>query len=233
VIAAAAVYAFAAPTERLADEFDVPDPPAFPPRYNIAPTQLIAAVALKPDGEHRGIVRVPWGMVPAWADDPSAAPRLFNARAESVAFKFGECFREKRCLIPADGFFEWKAVGKKKHACHFTRADNGVFAFAGLWDVWQDEDLKIIGACMVTTTPNELVKPFHDRMPVILPRESYAEWLDAETSEKRLLSLLKPYPADVMRATEVGPAVNSSKNEGPKCIEPRTPEMKNTGPLLF
>jgi hypothetical protein len=111
-ITAATVYPFAmcgrftlsAPTERLADEFDIPNPPAFPPRYIIAPTQLIAAVALKPGGEHRGIVRVRWRMVPAWADDPSSAPRLFNARAESVAFKFGECFRERRC-------YEWPVSG--------------------------------------------------------------------------------------------------------------------------
>ncbi|MCE9560874.1 MAG: SOS response-associated peptidase [Planctomycetes bacterium] len=226
-------FTLSAPTERLADEFDIPNPPALPPRYNIAPTQLIAAVALKPDGEHRGIVRVPWGMVPAWADDPNAAPRLFNARAESVAFKFGECFRERRCLIPADGFYEWKAFGKKKHACHFSRADGGVFAFASLWDVWADEDVKLVGACMVTTTPNELVQPFHERMPVILPRENYKEWLDLETPEKRLLSLLKPYPAELMRAKQVGPAVNSSKNEGPACIEPRVSEAKDVTPALF
>ncbi|MCE9566036.1 MAG: SOS response-associated peptidase [Planctomycetes bacterium] len=212
-------FTLSAPPDLLAIEFEVPEPPRFQPRYNIAPTQLIAAVARKPDGENRGVVRVPWGMVPAWADNPSAAPKLFNARAESVAYKFGECFRERRCLIPADGFFEWQTVGKKKHACHFSRADGGVFAFAGMWDVWEDADLKIVGACMVTTTPNELVKPFHDRMPVILSRESYAEWLDPETSEKRLLLLLKPYPADVMRAREVGLAVNSTKNEGPECVQ--------------
>ncbi|MBA4190585.1 MAG: hypothetical protein C0467_21570 [Planctomycetaceae bacterium] len=212
-------FTLSAPTERLADEFGIPDPPALQARYNIAPTQLIVAVALKPDGEHRGIVRVPWGMVPAWADDPSAAPRLFNARAESVAYKFGECFRERRCLIPADGFYEWKAVGKKKHAYHFSRTDGSVFAFAGIWDVWADEDVKIVGACMVTTTPNELVKPFHDRMPVILPRESYAEWFDPMTSGKRLLALLKPYPAELMQAKQVGPKVNSSKSEGPECLQ--------------
>ncbi|MCE9563894.1 MAG: SOS response-associated peptidase, partial [Planctomycetes bacterium] len=177
----------AAPTERLADEFDIPNPPVLPPRYNIAPTQLIAAVALKPDGEHRGMVRLPWGMVPNWADTPTSAPKLFNARAESVSFKFGECLRERRVLIPADGFDEWKTVGKKKHACHFSRQDGAPFAFAGLWDLWQDEDLRIVGACLVTTTPNEVVQPYHDRMPVILHRESYAEWLDPETSVERLL----------------------------------------------
>ncbi|MCE9564429.1 MAG: SOS response-associated peptidase [Planctomycetes bacterium] len=93
------------------------------------------------------------------------------------------------------------------------------FAFAGLWDLWQDEDLKLVGACLVTTTPNEVVQPYHDRMPVILPRGCYAEWLDHETPVERLLPLLKPYPAELMRAKEVGPAVNSSKYDGPECVQ--------------
>ncbi|MCE9567874.1 MAG: SOS response-associated peptidase [Planctomycetes bacterium] len=190
---------------------------------------MIAAVALKP-GEHRGMVRLPWGMVPNWSDTPNSAPKLFNARAESVSFKFGDCLREWRVLIPADGFYEWKTVGKKKHACHFSRQDGAPFAFAGLWELWQDEDVKIVGACMITTAPNQVVQPYHDRMPVILPRENYAEWLDPETTVERLLTLLKPYPAELMRARQVGPAVNSSRNEGPECLQAadsRTSEENN------
>ena len=137
----------------------------------------------------------------------------------TLAFKFGECLRVKRCLIPADGFYEWITEGRRKRARHFSLADGRVFAFAGLWDVWQGEEKKLVTTCMVTTTANDLVRPVHDRMPVIVPHDSYAEWLDPETPEKRLAELLRPYPAETMKMIEVGPAVNSPKNDGPECLE--------------
>jgi putative SOS response-associated peptidase YedK len=157
-------------------------------------------------------------MVPNWANDTKGPP-LVNVRAESVAWKFREQLNEKRCLIPASGFYEWATVGGKKRARNFTLTDRAIFAFVGLWDVWRGDGKPVVSACMITTTPNELVSAVHDRMPVILPRESYTEWLDPETPESRLQSLLKPYPADLIAVREVGPAVNSPKNDGPECLE--------------
>jgi putative SOS response-associated peptidase YedK len=165
------------------------------------------------------MARFRWGLLCSWAESPHERPQPINARAESVAYTFGENLREKRCLVPADGFFEWRTEGKRKRANYFSMLDGKPFAFAGLWDVWEGEETKIASACIVTTTPNELVRTVHDRMPVILPRENYAEWLAPETPVTRLLELLNPYPADVMRAREVGIAVNSPKNDGPECLE--------------
>jgi putative SOS response-associated peptidase YedK len=212
-------YTLHAPPEAVAGEFGLPAVPSLRARYNVAPRQLVAAVGLGKDRVTRGLVHLRWGLVPYWVNNPDEGPRPINARAETVAWKFGEQLREKRCLIPADGFFEWRAEGKKKRGQHFTRADGGLFAFAGLWDVWSGEDEKLVTACMLTTTPNDLVGAVHDRMPVILPRESYAEWLDPDTPESRLKGLLVPYPADLMTATAVGPAVNSPKNDGPECLD--------------
>jgi putative SOS response-associated peptidase YedK len=126
---------------------------------------------------------------------------------------------EKRCLIPADGFYEWVTEGKKKRPRRFTLQSGEPFAFAGLWDLWIGEKQKLVTCCMITTAANELVRPVHDRMPVIVPPENYAEWLDPETPEARLLSLLKPYPADAMRVSEASAAVNSPKNDGPECLD--------------
>ena len=205
--------------ELLAEAFDVIDPPALRPRYNIAPSQLIAVVGLKPDGETRGIALLRWGLVPYWANDPNDGPKPINARAETVGYKFAASFREKRCLIPADGFYEWLSDGKNKRPHRFTLKTGAPFGFAGLWDVWSSEKQKLVTCCMITTMANDLVKPLHDRMPVILPPEHYAEWLDPETPQKRLAALLQPYSADAMQVTEVGAAVNSPKNDGPECIE--------------
>jgi putative SOS response-associated peptidase YedK len=162
--------------------------------------------------------------------DPRSAPRLAWPFVEAVLTRgsgvtvtglptFAYSFREKRCLIPADGFFEWVAEGRKKRARHFTLTDRAVFAFAGLWDVWTGEAEKLVTTCMVTTTANELVRLAHDRMPVILAHDRYAEWLDPETTESRLKELLVPYPADRMAERAVGTAVNSPKHDGPDCIE--------------
>ncbi len=185
----------------------------------IRASQLVAVVGLKADGIRRGLALLKWGLVPNWANDPVKGVKPINARAESVAYKFGEQFREKRCLIPADGFYEWATVGGKKRANHFALADGAPFAFAGLWDRWYMEGkAPVKTTCVVTTAANDVVRPVHDRMPVILPAESYAEWLDPDTPVKRLLELLKPYPADRMTAREVGSAVNSPRNDGPECL---------------
>ena len=166
-----------------------------------------------------GVALLKWGLVASWANDPARGPKPINARAESVDHKFGEQFRDKRCLILTDGFYEWALIGGKKRANLFTLADGTPFAFAGLWDTWRaDGQRPLVTICMVTTTANDVVRPVHDRMPVILPTECYAEWLDPATPVKRLLVLLKPYPAELMTAREVGSAVNSPRNDGPECL---------------
>ena len=212
-------FTLTTPTEVVAAHFEVPDPPLLSARYNVAPSQVIAVVGLKPDGRRRGIALLRWGLVPNWATSPNQEPRPINVRAESVRYKFGDILREKRCLIPGDGFYEWKTEGKKKLPRRFTLKSGEPFAFAGLWDTWRDEKQKLVTCCLITTEANDLVSAVHDRMPVILSREHYVEWLDSETPEERLTALLKPYPADEMLMTAASTAVNSPKNDGPECLE--------------
>ena len=141
-----------------------------------------------------------------------------NVRAESVGYKFGEQFRRQRCLVPADGFYEWVTEGRAKRARRFTLASGGPFAFAGLWDAWAGDGQTLTTCCLVTTAANDLVRPVHDRMPVIVRPADYAAWLAHGTPEKELLALLKPYPADEMAASVAGAAVNSPRNDGPECL---------------
>ena len=135
------------------------------------------------------------GLVPEWATGPKGV-RIFNARAESVHFKFTRVFREQRVVVPATGFYEWTSVGKKKRARLFSGAGGEPFAMAGLLDCWGSGPERVVATCLITTKPNCLVAEVHDRMPVILPREHYAEWLDPGTDEARFLELLRPYPAE-------------------------------------
>lgn len=212
-------FTLTTPTEQVAAQFEVPDPPLLTPRYNVAPSQVIAVVGLKPDGKRRGIALLKWGLVPHWATSATSGPRPINVRGESVVFKFGEMLREKRCLIPVSGFYEWKVVEGKKRPCHITMKSGKPFAFAGLWDVWRGDGKPLVTCCLITTHANDAVRPVHDRMPVIVPPENYAEWLDPETREARLVSLIRPYPAEEMTVTEVSSAVNSPKYDGPECLE--------------
>jgi putative SOS response-associated peptidase YedK len=206
--------------ESIPETFGVEGVPALARRYNVAPSQTIAVIGLKPDGTTRGLALLRWGLVPSWSNDPDPKIKPINVRGESVMFKFGEQLRQKRCLIPASGFYEWATVAGKKGARHFTMRDGRLFAFAGLWDVWRGDGKSLLTCCLITTHANDLVRPVHDRMPVIVPRASYDEWLDPDTPEARLVCLLRPYPADEMQLTEVGPAVNSPKNDGPQCVAP-------------
>jgi putative SOS response-associated peptidase YedK len=209
-------------------------PPALEPRYNIAPTQRIAAVRALP-GEGRQLAMLAWGLVPAWADDPAIATRLLNARAETVASKpaFREAFFKRRCLIPADGFYEWQRQGKAKIPFHIRLKDGGLFAMAGLWDRWRHGELEIESCTIITTQANALVEPLHNRMPVILPAEAYAPWLDPAQENREVLERwLKPYPADALVATAVSSRVNAAGFEGAECLEPRRPEATETQSLL-
>lgn len=187
-----------------------------PLRYNIAPTQTIAAIVAAEQGRKLEMMR--WGLIPSWSKDPSSGPPLFNARSETVAEKpsFRTALRRWRCLIPADGFYEWKKEGKQKLPFFIRRRDDQPFAFAGLWEQWQD----IQSCTILTTAPNKLMKSLHDRMPVILSPNDYDFWLDTEANEPASLGYLyEPYPESELIATPVSRVVNNAKHEGPDCIE--------------
>lgn len=190
------------------------------PSYNIAPTQDIAVIIS--EGEKR-LVQVRWGLIPAWADDPKIGNRLINARAETLVEKpsFKNAFRKRRCLIVADGFYEWQKSGTAKKPIYIRLKSGRPFGFAGLYETWTSPDGEEVTTCtIITTEPNELMKPIHNRMPVIVPKDKEDIWLHPDSYEEELVELLEPYPADLMEAYEVSRMVNSPGNNSPECIEP-------------
>lgn len=199
---------------------DFAPPSTWQPRYNIAPTQPVPVVAN--DGQQR-ISLYLWGLMPAWAKDPSIGSRLINARAETLAEKpaFRAAFRRRRCLVLANGFYEWQVVpGQRTKMPLAIRLRSGeAFAFAGLWELWRPDDTPLFTCTIITTEPNALLAPIHNRMPVILPRSAYAAWLDpAEREPRDLQALLAPYPAEEMLAYPVSTLVNNPANDTPACI---------------
>ena len=192
------------------------------PSFNIAPTQEVLTVTNDGSENHPELMR--WGLVPSWAKDPKIGNRMINARSETLTEKpsFRTAFERRRCLIPADGFYEWKREGKAKKPMLITANPGGLFAFAGLWETWkQPDDSWLLTCAIITTSANEFMKSIHDRMPVILPRESEALWLDPEEQDTAMLSeLLLPYDSDRMEAYEVSTLVNSPRNNFPEVIEP-------------
>jgi putative SOS response-associated peptidase YedK len=191
------------------------------PRFNIAPSQPVAVIPN--DGKNRLDFFV-WGLIPSWSKDPSIGNRLINARAETVLEKpsFRNAFRRRRCLIPADGFYEWRQEGRGKTPMYIHLASGKPFALAGLWETWNAPDgSQVLSCTILTTQPNELMASIHNRMPVILPPEAYPLWLEAgEPDTDRLVGLLKPYPAQEMQAYPVSPMVNSPKNDSAELIVP-------------
>lgn len=193
------------------------------PRYNIAPTQPIAVV---PNDGNQRLDYYVWGLIPSWAKDPSIGNRMINARAETLAEKpsFRSAFRRRRCLILADGFYEWKSAdGRKSKMPMFIHLkENKPFAFAGLWEVWNSPDgSQIYSATIITTQPNSLVESIHNRMPVILPEAAYEHWLfPGETDPRDLAPLLNPFPEESMQAYPISTLVNSPQNDVPQVIEP-------------
>ncbi len=210
------------PAPVLAKAFGLPDVPELAERFNIAPTQGVAVVRAGAEGRRLDMLR--WGLIPAWVKDPKQAPTLVNARVDTLLEKpsFRGAFRSRRCLIPADGFYEWKTVNGKKQPMYFSMSDAAPFALAGLWERWEGPDGTVIASCTtLTTEPNSVVSPIHDRMPVILPPEAFALWLDPGVTDTRmLLPLLGPYPAESMQVHPVSPRVNAATAEGPDCIVP-------------
>ncbi len=196
-------------------------PQAFTPQYNIAPSQLVPVVLnTVPDR----LTMARWGLIPHWAKDPAIGYRMINARAETVAQKpaFRRPFQRQRCLVLADGFYEWQRLGTHKVPYRMTLKTGKPFAFAGLWDTWDDPSphAPLTTCTIITTTPNQLLKPIHDRMPVILKRTDETTWLRNGLSEDETLALLKPYSAAQMLAREVSPLVNSPRNNGPEVLRP-------------
>ncbi len=240
-------YALVSQPQELAAEFEFAAPIEIRPRYNIAPTQEVpvvrlddAALPAAPDGApRRPVVRqaeagggrrldvLRWGLIPHWAQDPKIAYRTINARSETVATQpaFRGPFRRRRCLVPASGFFEWRksdAAGRQPKQPHYVRRKDGrPMAFAGLWDRWQRADGDAIESfTILTTEANALVRPCHDRMPVILSPEHYDLWLDPQTPIERLRPLLAPCPAQWLEMVPVGRRVNNPRNDDSSCIVP-------------
>lgn len=196
-------------------------PPNLPPRYNIAPSQSVPAIL---NQAPRQLQLVRWGLVPSWAKDPTTGYRMINARAETLAEKpaFRRPLRRQRCLIPADGFYEWQRLGTRKVPHWITLTLGEVFAFAGLWDTWTDPktNTTMTSYTIIITAPNQLLASIHDRMPVILPRESEATWLSDGLKPEQVCALLKPYPATQMTASAVSALVNSPANDTPEILKP-------------
>jgi len=209
---------------QLATLFDCPPPSSDgPPRYNIAPTQPVVAVRLDQDGT-RQLAWLRWGLVPPWADDVKIGNRLINARADTASTKpsFRTAFKARRCLIPADGFYEWQKVdAKHKQPFNIRMRDERPFAFAGLWEHWQKDGGPVLETCTILTTEaNDLMKPIHDRMPVILPEGDWQRWLEPNTAKADAEQLLRPYEGKDLVAVPVSTWVNKPQHDDPKCLEP-------------
>ncbi|NOZ51239.1 MAG: SOS response-associated peptidase [Chloroflexi bacterium] len=216
-------FTLAVEPETLKTLFDLAAAPELSPRHNIAPTQPVAAVRFDPEHQQRQFTYLTWGLIPSWAQDIKIGARMINARSETAADKpaYRSAFRYRRCLIPADGFYEWQKRKSGKQPYYIALQRHQLFAIAGLWERWQSPDGSVIESCtLLTTTPNELVRPLHNRMPVILAPAAYADWLAPRTPASRLKSLLRPYPADHMIAYPVSTRVNSPAYDTPDCIQP-------------
>jgi putative SOS response-associated peptidase YedK len=206
-----------------------------PQRYNIAPSQAIPVVRVA-NGK-RELADLRWGLIPHWADNPKTGG-FVNARAETVTEKpaFRDPFHRRRCLVPADGFYEWKHVGKKKHPYFFRKAGGGLLAYAGVWDTWNGPDGPVETVAVLTVPANDLVKPLHDRMPAIITEDHFAEWLDPKESRAaKLLPLLVPYPVEKMESWAVSERVNTATEDEPALLlpVPEPPKPKWVQPSLF
>jgi putative SOS response-associated peptidase YedK len=214
-------YTLTTSVDVLAEEFEITGPlPEVPARYNVAPTQEVAAVLVDDDERHLEMLK--WGLIPSWADDPSMGSRMINARSETAAEKpsFRGAFKKRRCLIVADGFYEWQKVNGGKQPYYIRMEDGSPFAFAGLWESWGKYGEEIRSCTILTTEANHLVGEVHHRMPVILPPENYEVWLDPDMREAEpLLDLLRPYPDEEMEAYPVSRFVNSPSNDDERCVE--------------
>jgi putative SOS response-associated peptidase YedK len=216
-------YSLTSPPEAVRSYFDTVNEPVFPPRYNIAPTQPVAIVRLDPKGQ-RELALVRWGLIPSWVKDPGGFATLINARSEGAADKpaFRGGMRQRRCLVPADGFYEWTgARGRKRPHLVRLRAA-GPFAMAAIWEHWMGRDGSELETMAILTVPaNRAVAALHERMPALLQPSSFAAWLDCRSgSAVEAVPLLAPAPDDLLEITEVSPLLNDPRREGPELQEP-------------
>jgi putative SOS response-associated peptidase YedK len=208
----------------IAEQFEVAVPPLLAPRYNIAPSQPVATIRIEPGTTTRQLVLLRWGLIPSWAKDSKIGHQCINAKAETVAEKpsFRAAFKARRCLVIATGFYEWQVQGKAKQPMWIGLKSSRPFAFAGLWEQWQPPEGAAIESCTILTTePNELLRPIHNRMPVILAPTSHDQWLDPSFQQAEpLRALLRPYPSEDFQAYAVSTLVNNPRHEAPDCLEP-------------
>jgi len=194
----------------------------FKPRYNISPTQQVPVVRISPTDNILHIDLLKWGLIPSWAKDTAIGNHMINARSETVDQKpsFRNALKHRRCIIPANGFYEWQAVEGKKHPFYIRLKDNSLMMFAGIWDHWKNPEGSVIESfSILTTSSNELIKQLHDRMPVILDPKEKDLWLDPMVADsEQLKSLFIPYPSGHMEMYQVNDHVNSPRNDNPECL---------------
>jgi putative SOS response-associated peptidase YedK len=223
-------YSITTSTEALRRLFNFDDRPNLQPRYNMAPTQMAPIVRERDGARHLDMLR--WGLLPKWSKDASGAAKMINARSETIAEKpaYREAFRTRRCLVPADGFYEWQVRGKTKRPYRVTLADGATFAFAGLWESWadpQDNGATIETFTVATVIASESISHIHHRMPVILAPDDHETWLNGDPVEAG--ALLKASPDQRLRSFEVNPKVGNVRNDDPSLLEP----YQEREPTLF
>src|SRR5579862_2523354 len=220
----------------IAERFDTISDDDWTPRYNIAPTQPIPVVRQHPAEPTRHLSKMRWGLIPSWSKDDAQAAKMINARSETAATlpAFQDAFRFRRCLIPADGFYEWQGRGTNKQPFCFEVNEGELFAFAGLWDGWKAANGQWIRSCTIlTTTANAVCSAVHDRMPVILDPADYDLWLDPGMHDPAMIAaLLKPFNANAMRSYAVSHRVNSVGNDDAECAKPATLPAPSQGQLF-
>lgn len=216
-------YTLSTRPEVIAEMFGVVEVPRIEPRFNIAPTQSVPVVREDARRGERSVALLHWGLIPSWAEDPRIGNKMINARSETVVSKpsFRSAFKSRRCLVVTDGFYEWRKTPGGKQPYLIRRPDASPFAFAGLWEFWRGAGEPIESCTILTTEANELMRPLHDRMPVILAPESYEAWLDPSNKDTdRLQELLVPEPDGKLVAFPVSKRVNSPSNDDPSLVEP-------------
>ncbi|MDA0816474.1 MAG: SOS response-associated peptidase [Planctomycetota bacterium] len=222
-------YTLKSRADVVAGVFGVPVPPTLPERFNIAPAQQVLAIREQPGSHKRELVAFKWGLIPFWADDPEISIRTINARSETAATKpaFRASFRSRRCLIVADGFYEWQARDGKKQPYYIRLKSGEPFGMGGLWDRWDKQGDARETCTILTCDANEPMRVIHDRMPVVIPPESFEIWLDPAVNDAdRLSRLLRPFHSDEMTAYPVSTLVNNVKNDSPKLVDSLPPPEK-------
>jgi putative SOS response-associated peptidase YedK len=216
-------YALFHSDSEIAKQFEIEIVTDLKPRYNIAPTQQVATISLELETHQRQLKLRKWGLIPSWSKDATISARLINARAETVAEKpsFRRAFRQRRCLIITDGFYEWQKNAQTKQPFFINLKNEQTFAFAGLWESWKNNENQIVESCtIITTTANEILTPIHERMPVILASENYDLWLDVnENNPDKLSEILRPAPDGEIKVEAVSTKVNNAKYDRPDCLE--------------